>query len=507
MVILLGGLLAGSGMAYPPSNQGKPFYMGVYLYEYHLARTAQELNQDYFAFLEHHLKILQDHGVNAVYLGGASRDRFEREVKLFARYGISVIPQLDFAYYQPKWDDKTMAATAKRAADFINRFADEPNVLAFSVREELPHEATNGLARYYAAILADAPKARFQLINSNLGTATDLPVPDPVIMGTDRYAFWWEFSGGGYLASPGFSLNWVREQADRYYWQSARRGADFSLVVTQGGAFVPAGANKYAGDGALSKPEQEKMRHRVRSFAAAGRMGWGQFDTPEGKRYNVWKYYRLPENCMRALAWTAVLQGGRSFYVWSYSPLGPDKLKVTFQNAAMGEKIPSWGTWTTLAGRPGRPNPQFDEFTETAKEIRPYEKLITRMSRTGESLIQCDQKGVFHNAFMAPGVSGRIVVIQNSNVGTWPGNSAQFFKDSDDVRIDDDGNLVGYQPAGQPLEVHFTVKDGKADVFDVRTGAKLPQSGGKYTARVGPGSGILVFIGTEQAAQALRAGM
>lgn len=500
MVLLVGGLLASPARAYPPENQVKPFYMGVYMYDYQLARTAQEVNQEYFAFLEHHLKILQAHGVNAVYLGGVSRDRFAREVKLFAKYGISVIPQLDFAYYQPKWEDKTMASNAKKAAEFINQYADEPNVLAFSVREELPHEATNGLARYYAAILADAPKARFQLINSNLGTATELPVPDPVIMGTDRYAFWWEFSGGGYLASPGFSLNWVRGQADQYYWQSARRGADFSLVVTQGGAFVPAAASKYAGDEPLSKPEQEKMRQRVRKLAAEGRMGWKAFDTPQGKKYNVWKYYRLPANCMRALAWTSVLEGGRSFYIWSYSPPGPEKLKLTYENAVLQEKLPRWGTWTTLAGRPGEANPQFEEYAEAAKEIRRFEGIITRMNRTGQTLVKTEQKEVFHNAFGVPQIAGRIVVLHNAEVGTWPGNSARFFKDTDDVRIDNDGNLVGYEAARGPREVQFTLSEAPKDaaVYNLADGKKLESAGGRYTVAVGPGSGTLLFIGNER---------
>jgi len=378
------------------------------------------------------------------------------------------------------------------------------------VREEVPHSAINGLARYYAAILARAPEARFQLINSNLGAATDLPVPDPVIMGTDRYAFWWEYSGGGYLATPGFSLNWVREEAEKYYWQSAKRGADFSLVVTQGGAMAPAGADKYAGDAPLTFPatkeEQEKLRQRVREFASQGRMGWGEFDAPSGKRYNVWKYYRLPQNAMRALAWTAVLQGAKSFFVWSASPLEKKDLETDFKKAALAEKPAAWVTWTTLAGvHAGAANPQFDEFAEAAREIRPYENIITRMWRTGETLIQSEQKNVYCNSFALPEFQGRVVVIYNANIGAWPGGSAPFFKDSDDVRIDNEGNLEGYQAFTKPMDIAFKLKEEKTPtgIFDLKSGKQLQPQKSIFTVPIMPGSGTLLFLGSDNEAKKL----
>ena len=499
--------------AYPQETAPKPFYMGVYLYEYRLDDLAKAEQKDYFTVLEEHLKILKAHGVNAVYLGGANRDRFGQEINLFKKYGISVVPQLDFAYYQPSWNDTQMLAYAKQAAAFINNYYDEPNILAFSVREEVPQSAANGLARYYAAILALAPKARFQLINNNLGAATDLPVPDPVIMGTDRYAFWWEFSGGGYLASPEFALNWTRDQARQYYTQAARRGADFSLVVTQGGLMLPASANKYAGEEPLTYPStkdaQDKLRQRVRTFASEGTMGWGEFDSPKGKRFNVWKYYRLPQNCMRALAWTAVLEGAKSFYVWSYSPPDLAHKNSDFKSVALQENPPGEFAWITLAGLPGVPNPQLEEFFEAAEEIRPYENIVSQMWRTDETMIKTDQKQVFHNAFALPKMSGRVVVIQNSNVGTWPANSASFFKDSDDIRIDDHGNLVGYKPFDEPLVIHFNLaaNDTSSDVYDLRSGKKLTPHNSQYTVDVAPGAGTLVFIGNAEEAQKLHGWM
>lgn len=501
-------LPATTANAYPAPEAKKPYYMGVYLYDYRLATLAEEENVDYYTYLGRHLKILKANGVNTVYLGGVRREHFGRAIKLFAQYGISVIPQLDFAYFKPEWDEATIHKNAALAAEFINQYADEPNILAFSVREEVPHSAINGLSRYYAAILSLAPKARFQLINSNLGAATDIPVPDPVIMGTDRYAFWWENSGGGYRATPGFSLNWVREQADRFYWESAKRGADFSLVVTQGGLTLPASANRIAGEGKLNYPktreEQDTLLTRIRTFAAEGRMGWAEFDTPQGKRYNVWKYYRLPQNSLKALAWTGVLQGAKSFYIWSYTPPAKNTLELDFKQAALEEKLRGEYSWITLAGRPGVANPQLAEFADASREIRAYENIITRMNRVSDSHLECDEKNVFHSTFMLPGLQGRIIVLHNANIGTWPGNSAAFFKDSDDVRIDGEGNLMGYKAFDKPLDVRFSLKNKEVGIYDVRTAQKLVPANAQYNVSIAPGSGTLLFIGNQEEMQKLQ---
>ena len=122
---------------------------------------------------------------------------------------MKLIPQLDFVYFSAKWTDEQMAKTARRAGTFISKYVDHPQVLAWSVKEEIPRRRINRLTRYYLRILEYAPEAKFNIVHNNLGAAKDQPVPDPAIMGTDRYAFWWDTSGGGYLASPNFALNFT----------------------------------------------------------------------------------------------------------------------------------------------------------------------------------------------------------------------------------------------------------------------------------------------------------
>src|SRR5690606_27544720 len=92
----------------------------------------------------------------------------------------------------------------------------------------------------------------------------------------------------------------------------------------------------------------------------------------QGDAYLVWKYYRLPPNCMRALAWTSVMEGARLFFVWSYSPPGADRLAMSLEDIAR-QTDRSEFAWVTLAGRPGDPNPQLEEFAQVSREIRAYE--------------------------------------------------------------------------------------------------------------------------------------
>lgn len=498
--------------------EADPFFVGAYLYEYRLAAAAEDAGTEYFQFLDHHLGVLHEHGVNAIYLGGTSRERFDETLRLAARHDMRLIPQLDFAYFQPDWSDEQIASYAKTAGEFIDRYRDEPRVIAWSVREEVPAgRAVERLATYYARIREHAPAARFNMIHNSIDAARTQPAPHAAVFGTDRYAFWFEVSGGGYLASPSFALDWTRREAARYYDEAARRDAAFMLVVTQGGLLMPAWANQIVRDphGAGipgDERERQQVRDRVVRFAEQGRMGWRKFDGPGGNgsgnggaaRYNFWKYYRLPPNCVRALAWTSVLEGAKLFFVWSYAPPTKAELALDVASTARAAAPEHEVHWFTLAGRPGMANPQLRELAAVAREIRAYGRLIPRMAKLADSPIACDQAGVHHRGFSLPDVSGRVVVIHNANVGRWPHGSRHFFAPDDDIRIDDAGNLVGYEPFTEPLEVRVTVK-GEGGVFDVLTGAELPgDAGGGYRVRVAPGSGTLLFVGSRTEAETLR---
>ncbi len=484
-----------------------PFYMGVYVYSSSMAKTAEEQQMDYYAFLEKHLRILEKHGVNFLHLTVNSHreDEFDRTLELLRRYDMKVIPQLNFVYFNGNWSEDQMITYAKKAGDFIQKYINHPQVLAWSVKEEVGQSGINKLSQYYMMIRQHAPEADFAIVHNNLGAPKDQPVPDPLIMGTDRYAFWWEFSGGGYLASPGSALNWTRKQAELYYQEAAKRGADFWLVIASTGYVMP--GNEWVDVDRMPYTTQEnrELSERSLQFAEDGRMGWNKVDTPSGPSYSVWKWYRMPENCLRASAWTAVLEGARLFGCWLYRP--PDKKTVAMdiKKATLNQEEDHI-LWT-LAGRPGEPNPQLKEFALVAQEIRQYEDIITQMHKLPTSPVVCETKKHFFNrAFSFPGMHGRIIVLHNANVGTWPHNSRYFFKESDQIVIDEDGNLVDYQALTEPMEFVFQITEMRADdrVYDLATGSEVIAKEGDYSIPVAPGGGRLLFIGSEKESRKLQ---
>lgn len=387
----------------------KPFRVGVYMYGYPMAEAAREENTPIGEFIDKHFKILSENGVNAVYLGGTGGKHFDGYLAAASKYGIGLIPQLNFAYFKgPKWTEETMAAYARSAGEFIARYQDRPEILAWSVKEEVAQSWVDQLARYYTMILTYAPKAKFNLIHSNLGAARDLPVPDPAIVGTDRYGFYWTVSGKGYLASPSYALKWTRTQAGAFYPEAARRGADYMFVVTQGGMIMTRSANELCKTpGKVSSsgtPEESaRLRKRVLAYANGNRMGWRKVTTDQGDFYAVWKYYRLPENCLKACAWSSVLEGAKLFFVWSYTPPLKRNLEVgNIDGLAVSAPTTKAWSWWTMAGRPGMPNRHLDELAEISQEIRAYERIITQMAKIPGLTVQAESKNTFGQAFHIP---------------------------------------------------------------------------------------------------------
>jgi hypothetical protein len=491
-------------------SEEKPFYMGVYLYEGLLVGPAQSDGLDYFVFLDKHLKILKENGVNLAYYAQCDPAKFDKVLSVFQKNGIKVIPQLDFVLFCPSYSEEQMFGQAKVAGEFIKRYQNHPSIYGWSVGEEVTHENVNKMARYYSMIMEYVPDVKMVMIHNSLGAAKDWPLPDPFVIGTDRYAFWWELSGGGYLASPASALEWTRSEAEKYYKEAAKRGADFMFVVTQGGMLMPSYANAI-----IKKPEtaiypttpkeQKEMQAKVLKYAQENRMGWRKFSTSKGEGYTVWKYYRTPENCLRASAWIGVMEGARLLFVWHYNPAAQNSSSAELQDVAMMDNPPFEQYYWTLAGRPGMKNPQLKEYAEVAKEIKVYQRIITQMSKIPESPVEMVQKNTFCRAFTFPNMKGKIIVLQNSNVGTWPGESRYIFKESDPIFINDEGSLVGFVPFRKPMDISFVVKqsDSNNKVFDIKTGKEISGKEGHYAIPIYPGSGTLIYLGTPEEAAML----
>jgi hypothetical protein len=493
------------------SNE-KNFYFGVYIYEYHFEKLAQETNRKYRDVLEDHIKVLTDHQINAVYLGGVSQKRFDDNVYLAQKYNIKLIPQLDFAYFQPDWTDIQRAQNAAAAGAFINKYNDPNLILAWSVKEEASPGDMLALLDYCTRITKYAPDAKFNIVHNTLASAKKRQPDNLSIMGTDRYGFWWEFSGGGYLAPPDFALNWTREQSGQFYDQAARNEVDFMMVITQGGLLMPRYANIYAGQpDEIPYPnelrEKINIHNKILSYAKQNRMGWREIRTWQKNIYSVWKYYRLPQNCMKSLAWISVLEGAKMFFCWHYRPYSEEELNRSFTDTIVEKKMEQYVDYWNLASKPDKPNPQLEELEQVAKEIKAYEEIICRMQKMPTSIASTDKTYMHHNSFSFPGLSGRLVVFQNSNVGTWPGKGARLFKEDEDIRIDDEGCFLSYTPYQEPEAVIFTLKGTyrQMEVYNLSDKTVLDKNpnDNSYTLQIKPGGGVLVFVGKEQEAVGL----
>ncbi len=493
--------------------------MGVYIYDYAFRRIAEGYGEDLKSFAEKHFQILQKNHVNAIHLTVARPDGKDfREVwlPLMKKYGIKAYLQLDFAYFlggKSFWTKKEENRKAKLAIEFIREFRNEPMIMAFSVREEISVAQVDAMAGFYSKLRAEVPDFKIVTLHNNIAAAKKHPAPDPAVLGTDRYSFWWEFSADGYLASPAFALNWLRTQADLYYQEAAKRGADYLWVLTTN--TCPSGQTQASWKAFGEKNPKAFAKGEL--FSKEQRFGWKQ-TTIDGEPFIwYWKYYRPPVNCTRAMIWTGILEGARRVLFWSYAPVDKKRLSKSVEEIftsqmennktkSKGKAKPSLGfSWTTMAGRPGEPNQPLEEFAATAEELRPYSKLICMMNKLPDSPVTTDKKKKFFNrAFSIPEYEGKVVILHNANVGTWGANSKTFFSGKEDIRVDVKGDLVGYTPFTGKQEVEFSVK-GSGKVFDFATGKEMTLTDGKGKAEILPGGGTMVFIGTQQEFDRLKA--
>ena len=121
------------------------------------------------------------------------------------------------------------------------------------------------------------------------------------------------------------------------------------------------------------------------------------------------------------------------------------------------------------------------------------------MNKSPESPVITDKKKkIFNRAFTIPTYNGKIIVIHNANVGRWPGNKA-VFGSNDNIKIDKNGNLEGYIPFKTPQKVDFKIKkQTQSEVFDWITGKKISLNHNSGTVNILPGSGTMLFMGSEK---------
>jgi hypothetical protein len=287
----------------------------------------------------------------------------------------------------------------------------------------------------------------------------------------------------------------LRGQVKGCVSESFKRNTDFSLVLTADALAMPLLAN------AISEPEKltyiaadqrEAFVAKCKKFAADGRMGWGQFEKDGKTFYNVWKWYHPPTNCTKAMIWTGILEGAKSIYFWMYSPQTKADSEMTLEISSYSGKAE---VYHPMGRDSNQIDPELQEYSETIKELYPYKKIIVNMTKLSETPVKSETKNIFNNAFSYPGINGKIVVLHNAEVGTWPG--------SDQIFIDDRGNLKDYKPFTSAVSVFFEIALGKGEgVYDLANGEEIQEEEQDfnfvYPVKIIPGSGKFIFIGTRE---------
>jgi hypothetical protein len=496
-----------------PDRRTIPFTMGVYIYNYAVKRAAKSFDKEYIPFLNHHLKRLKANGVQAVYFGGVNAKRgFPEELAVFKKNDLKVIPQIDSCYFSGKYSKWLQNKRAKNAAQFTKKYNQDTSILAWSVKEEPCPEDLPKLKDYYDLIKKYNPDIRFHLENSLYTSVKSKDALYPYIAGFTRYSFWFELSGGGYLNSPSGALMNFKNILDNLYPYYAQNNSVFTVTATQGGLTLPRAANRYCNEDIFSKyiksisnkktiERETVLKKRLKLLAKKSILGWKQFKEGDNTFYNMWKYYRLPKNCFKALAWTTVMEGGKMFFCWSYTPPTKQREKETFENTASLINKKEVGLFT-LAGRQGWKNQQLREYAEVSKELAPYRTIIGSMRKTKASPVIIQTKNVYNKAFLTPVGKGWIIVFTNFNVGTWPFQKNNYFakNNSQSVKIDNHGNLIGYKAYTSPLKTKFIIRyiQSPFKVYDLRNGKEIQATNGKYKISILPGSGQFVYIGNDE---------
>ena len=473
----------------------KEFYTGVYIYDGRMRDLAGEQGKSYSVLMSEHMAKLVSLGINSVYIAGIGPENFDENLQLAKKHNIKLIPQLDCAYFQEGWDDNTLNTYAKIAAGLINKYKGDPQILAWSVKEEPTAKSMDKLSVYYQKILELAPEAKFNLVCNNLDSVKNVNKPTPGVLGSDIYVFWWEVSGGGYWASPSFALSYLRGKVKSYAAEALKRNADYMLVLTADALADTSLANTISEPGKMTymaEDQKDAYIAKCKKFAADGRMGWGQFQKDGKMFYNVWKWYHPPVNCTKAMIWTGIMEGAKSIYFWMYSPQTKADSEMTFERASYEVKGEAY--WP-LGRDCNKTDPELKEYSETIKELSPYKKIIVNMVKLLETPVKSETKNIFNNAFSYPGINGKIIVLHNAEVGTWPNN--------DQIFIDEKGNLKDYKPFTSAVTALCEAELSKGEgVYDLANGEEIKETEQDfkfaYPIKILPGSGKFIFVGTRE---------
>jgi hypothetical protein len=494
-------------------------------------------------------------------------------VELSEEYNFKIIPLLDSVYFK---DDRELykkdhreyiefmksqiEQDAPRAIECIKKYKDKRNVLSFSVAEEPTDcEFMHWLMAYYDAICEGLSDVKFDLIfkaarerlplylsdSPNLASG----VPFPFTMGVDLYIFWWEFSGGCFLAAPSTkssgAFGWYVRKLKILGRCARERNTHFKVV------FTAASQEQVITEQVLDSYGTAK--ERIKQYAEMGEHGWlypfEDQDAPWGLDANLLKYFRYyhpPRNCTRAMVWLAVMMGAKSIFQWALKPTPRDVRKLIRNNVPTElfeamfdkEKEKKWYWRVHILGLDNEGTYMLDEYTEACQYLQRFGWLINNMEyddkqdpsdwwngedwrnsssgleiigwRDSSGQLETSGLGIYSKSFSLAGCAGEIVVLVNGNVGTWYKKKAtlRLPPDKERYRIDKWGYVHedDFTPYVEPLLIKVSLEQSSGEgLWDLESGKPLISASDETaTLHVKPGGGKFLFIGSAREMTSIR---
>lgn len=408
----------------------------------------------------------------------------------------SIIAQLDSAYLTST-SPTVVQQMVNTATSLVTPYQSHAKLVAISVREEPPLSLMDALDLYYGGLRTNLPNVRLFLLNNTKPPANYVLTNKPDLLGSDRYAFWgWDASAGGYAATPASALGWLLSELTFYSENARSLGKPYTSVLTfnKGPMFISAAqvASGSYGDAA-----------RISNLVAQGSQGWALLS--DG-RYRFWKYYRPPENTIKAQVWLSVLANAKNVIVWSGDVADPalENLIAEGTYVADGSStaheislltrserfLPSTGNLTTDYDC-------YTEFVSSVGDVRQYGNIVQLMqpNSVNNGWVTVANASLKQRNFTLSGVTGKIVLTVNLDVGTWASSSVPYlWGRTDYFPISAQGDLVGYTPKSTTQSITVTAGAGER-VYDLATGNAVDTAGTASLA-IAAGGARMVFVGT-----------
>ena len=523
---------ANAGERGVPKVSDKPYYIGTYLYTSRFEAAAKEQNRDLFDLFNEHLKKLADIGVNVIHITIPDASKFDQYIKLADKYSIKLLVELDFAYFRGHWSDVQMKEYAQKAVDFLKVWHNTPQVLAWSIKEEPNHADIAALDKYYRMIIVGVPDVKFFLIANGAGwlaaNAADLPF---ALVGGDYYYFSWKQgqAGKAYTREPRLALSESRYTTELFLRASDKFGVDRIHVFGAAACTIPSRAQGFATGATLPKSWNQAQKDayvlEIQKLAEEGMDGWNVYHNIPGKKgpqYSMWTLYMPPENCIRALTWGSILKGAKVTMCFMYNPYSKYYYPSSPRDSIINYNYLTEGFSVDL-GVPSM-NTYFNEFAETVREVRHYDRILPQLSILSDSPLE-DYKGneifdadfidgtlsknknasgfiggsMFSKAFNMPGLKGQILIVHNANVGyiLCPQCKAKSLTSCKHIFIDKHGGLKYFIAQKKNSQAVLTLAKSfeNSKIFDIDTGKLLKRQGKSYVINVAPGGAEILYVG------------